>query len=102
MNIVKGGAFLSTHATTESTVNKIKEGGWDAVILQEQSFLPVVQNIICSNSQKWAKELVDLIRTFNPNARIIWYLTWGRRNGWDGWYDWKCSKPCSGGQIVEI
>ena len=67
------------------------------MILQEQSFLPVVQNLICSNSQKWAKELVDLIRTFNPNARIIWYLTWGRRNGWDGWNGWKCSKPCSPG-----
>jgi hypothetical protein len=46
VNIVKGGAFLSTHATTESTVNKIKEGGWDAVILQEQSQIPVVQNHI--------------------------------------------------------
>ena len=68
------------------------------MILQEQSQVPVVQNNICSTgtygSQPWAKELVDLIRTTNPNARIIWYLTWGRRNGWSNHW---CSKPCSPG-----
>ena len=60
----------------------IKNGGWDAVILQEQSLTLAAHDYACKISVKYANELVDLIHTHNPAARVIWFLTWGYRNGY--------------------
>lgn len=35
-----GGYTLQAHSTSNSSLNKIKQGGWDFVVLQEQSQLP--------------------------------------------------------------
>ena len=67
-----------------------------SVLLNVQANLP-------ENSPFLSTQMA-LVRTFfqmflvlgmyNFDARIIWYLTWGRRNGWNNHW---CSKPCSPG-----
>ena len=60
-------------------------------MLQEQSLFPTFShNYICGQSQKWAKELANLVKTHNPDARIVWYQTWGRRDGIESKYEWVC------------
>ena len=66
-------------------------------------------SLICQKPAHFLSAQMALVSTFfqmfielgmyNFDARIIWYLTWGRRNGWNNHW---CSKPCSGGQTVEI
>ena len=61
-------------------------GGWDVVILQEQSQIPsVADEVICHWSYPYAKQLSEEIHNSNPNAKIQWFLTWGRANGATGW-----------------
>ena len=61
-------------------------GGWDVVILQEQSQIPsVAEEVICHWSYPYAKILSEEIHNNNPNAKVQWFLTWGRANGATGW-----------------
>ena len=54
-------------------------GGWDVVILQEQSQIPsVAEEVICHWSYPYAKQLSEEIHNSNPNAKIQWFLTWVR------------------------
>jgi len=87
---VRGGYTFAKHSKGDAA-KKIKQGGWDVVVLQEQSLFPTFShNYICGQSQKWAKELANLVKTHNPDARIVWYQTWGRRDGIESKYEWVC------------
>jgi hypothetical protein len=84
-----GGASFFNHADPDQEQNygiytyaKIRAGGWDYVILQEQSLgaatPPSQYNMY---TYPYAKQLVDSIRYYNPCAEPIFYMTWGRKNG---------------------
>ncbi len=73
---------LKEHSTNTSTLNLIRQGGWDYVVLQEYSqnpsnLLPWVEE----NVYPYAQFLDSEINTYNPNAETIFYITWGRRDG---------------------
>ena len=72
-----GGYTLEQHFRDSNSVNKIKAGGWDYVVLQEQSQLPALPDY----SGAEANELCALINAYNPCARALFYMTWGRKNG---------------------
>jgi len=74
-----GGYKLSQHYTDAISTNKIMAGGWDYVVLQEQSQLPSFINY--DEFFLAAADLCVLINQYNPCAREMFYMTWGRKNG---------------------
>jgi hypothetical protein len=70
-----GGASLRTHWNKGEALGQIQNGGYDCVVLQEQSTLPV----------KNARRMHENVRFFDAairaaGARTVLYLTWARRN----------------------
>lgn len=72
-----GGYTLAQHFASTLTTGKIKTGGWDYVVLQEQSQLPSFEEY----NDNAAYNLSVLIKTYNPCANVLFYMTWGRKNG---------------------
>jgi len=72
-----GGYTLEQHATNVTSMGLIQQGGWDYVILQEQSQLPSFQNYLSTGPAFLSHE----VSVFNPCARTMFYMTWGRKNG---------------------
>ena len=75
-----GGSTFQQHCS--ASLPYIQQGGWDYVVLQEQSQLPSFPiNQFMQESYPYAQELCSLIRQYNPDAKIVFYMTWGRKNG---------------------
>lgn len=75
-----GGCTFQQHCST--SLPFIQQGDWDYVVLQEQSQLPSFpEGQFMQESYPYAQELCSLIRQYNPEARIVFYMTWGRKNG---------------------
>ncbi|MCR4736951.1 MAG: T9SS type A sorting domain-containing protein [Bacteroidales bacterium] len=75
-----GGCTFQGHLT--QSAQYIQQGGWDVVVLQEQSQLPSFPyNQFMNESYPYAQQLCQMIRQYNPEARIVFYMTWGRKNG---------------------
>lgn len=76
--IQAGGASLRAHWNAGHAAEAIRDGGYDAVVLQEQSTLPV----------KNAARMHENVRLFDEvikaaGAKTILYLTWARLNAPD-------------------
>lgn len=77
-----GGCTFQNHLSNSTTTSLIQVGGWDHVILQEQSQLPSFPIAdVQSQCFPYAQQLCDLIRNSTPDAGIVFYMTWGRKNG---------------------
>lgn len=78
-----GGFTLNAHyQNSPPSINKIKQGGWDYVVLQEQSQTPAYpDNQVNNGFFPFARKLDSLIDLHNPCAQTIFYMTWGRKNG---------------------
>lgn len=76
-----GGATFQNHCTNTSAT-KIQEGGWDFVVLQEQSQLPAFPiSQVQTDCFPYAAQLNQMIETYNPCAETVFYMTWGRKYG---------------------
>lgn len=81
-----GGYYLGDHFISTVSVNKIKSGNWDNVVLQDQSLSHASQPGFYPFS-KASYKLDSIIKKFNLCAQTLFYVTWGRKNGapyWDG------------------
>ncbi len=77
-----GGTSFSQHSFAPDLFTELRNGLYDAVILQEQSQIPSFPlSQVQSMCFPYAKLLIDSIRSINPNAKIVFYTTWGRENG---------------------
>jgi hypothetical protein len=80
-----GGWTFSNHADPMQDAvctQKIKNGNWDYIILQEQSQLPSFpDNQFFPQSFQYAYQLDTLIDNNNPCASTMFYMTWGYVNG---------------------
>lgn len=77
-----GGVTFQGHTTNTTTQNLINQGGWDFVVLQEQSQLPSFPpGQVASDCYPYATVLVDDIRAHSSCAEAVFYMTWGRENG---------------------
>jgi hypothetical protein len=77
--VTPGGWSLAQHANSQVTLDKIKAGPWDFVILQDQSYLPALED-------QRVKEMFPAVRYLGyfirqAQARPLLYLTWGRQRG---------------------
>ena len=76
-----GGCTFQQHCTNQS-MNLIQQGGWDVVVLQEQSQLPSFpQSQVEVEVFPYAQQLVNAVYTFNPEGEAMFYMTWGRKYG---------------------
>lgn len=76
-----GGCTFRQHLDNASA-ELIRQGGWDYVVLQEQSQLPSFPFAqFMQESYPYAERLCNLVRQYNPQAEIFFYMTWGRRDG---------------------
>lgn len=77
-----GGYTFKMHCSNSTTLSMIGQGGWDFVVLQEQSQLPSLpDSIVETESFPYASKLDSLITVANPCAETAFYMTWGRKNG---------------------
>lgn len=77
-----GGSTLQQHCNNSATRNLIQQGNWDYVILQEQSQLPSFPDYqVETEVYPFARRLDSLVHAYNPCARTVFYMTWGRKNG---------------------
>jgi len=74
------GWTLADHAGSPATLAKLASAKWDIVVLQEQSEVPSVEEFRQSQMYPAGRQLVSAIR--NQGAHPLFYLTWGRRDGW--------------------
>ncbi len=75
-----GGWRLAQHATHQPTLNKIRDGRWDIVVLQEHSEVPALP------PRKRDAAMLPPIRILTDEVRKagaipVLYQTWGRRDG---------------------
>ncbi len=79
-----GGYGLSQHAADPALIEKIGQGKWDFVVLQEQSQRPSFsQEQVGKEVYPYAQKLCQLIRQANPGAGIVFYMTMAKKNGDD-------------------
>ncbi len=74
--ITPGGKTLEFHLNNQGTVQRIADGNWDYVVLQDQSQTPAV---FPKRFRDAAIELDKLID--DAGAKTVFYQTWGRRDG---------------------
>lgn len=69
-----GGATLEQHWNDGIALTKIQQGGWDFVVLQEQSMRPLLQRDLM---HEYGKRFADEIK--NVDAIPLLYQTWARQ-----------------------
>jgi hypothetical protein len=79
-NAAVDGWTLADHAGSSATAMMLASKNWDIVVLQEQSQIPSVESFRQNQMYPAARRLIGSIR--NQGARPLFYLTWGRRDGW--------------------
>ena len=76
-----GGCTFMQHCQNQS-MSLIRRGGWDIVVLQEQSQYPAFPDEqVAQEVFPYAQQLVDSIYAATPCAEPMFYMTWGRKNG---------------------
>lgn len=90
----KGGYSFKKHLQQKDEIDIIKKGGWDFVILQEHSEAPAKPtSVVAAETYRDARTLDSLIHVYTPEARVIFYMTWGHKDG--------CLTPISGYPIID-
>lgn len=77
-----GGYTLQGHSTNVTTLSLIQQGGWDYVVLQDQSQRPSFpMSQVSVEVFPYAKILCDSIRSAEQCAKPLFFMTWGRKYG---------------------
>lgn len=77
-----GGYTFQNHCTNPVTWTKIRSKKWDYVILQAQSQEPSFSpSQVQTQTYPYAKQLADSIRANNGCSEVLFFMTWGRKNG---------------------
>ena len=77
-----GGEQLSGHLKRQNLLDHLKHGGWDYVVIQEQSSNPALPTRqVITKVYPYAQKLCELVRENSPKAKILFYMTWGHKYG---------------------
>jgi hypothetical protein len=77
-----GGTSLEEHASNASTTSRIQQGGWDYVVLQDNSTRPALDDAyVALHVYPFATQLSNMARQYSPCTDVFFYQTWGRKNG---------------------
>ena len=79
--VANPGWYLRQHAANTQTLEAIREGGWDYMVMQEQSKAPTREKEwVKKNVFHPAAQLDSLLRLYAPKGKSVCYMTWGRNN----------------------
>jgi hypothetical protein len=79
---VFGGYTYSNHCSNMQTWQKIRSNNWDVVVLQAQSQEPSLSpSQVLQSTYPYARQLHDSVRAIHPCAEVMFFMTWGRKNG---------------------
>ncbi len=82
VSFTPGGCTLRKHLENPELIKALKKGGWDFVVIQEQSTVPAMQTeSVVRNVYPYAARLDSLARSADKNTRVIYYMTWGHKDG---------------------
>ena len=74
-----GGTTLEKHTKNKTTIDKIKKGKWNFVVLQEHSLGTVIDSFRTKHTYPAINYLDSLIKV--KKAKTLLYMTWGRKKG---------------------
>ena len=77
--LAQGGWTLADHAQSSETLEEIKQGNWDFVVLQEQSILPAIPDQRDEQMYPAVRLMEEKIN--ESGAEGILFMTWGSRDG---------------------
>lgn len=78
--ITPGGKTLQYHITQAKTKERIQQGSWDVIILQDQSQTPALPGINKKFHQA-VEGFSEFFQSLKKKPKIYFYMTWGRRDG---------------------
>lgn len=77
-----GASTFQQHASNSNVISTIEQGDWDYVVLQEQSQIPAFpEGQFNAISRPYAAQLSQMVKANNECALVMFYMTWGRKNG---------------------
>lgn len=77
-----GGYTFSSHVNNQTTLSLINSREWDYVVLQEQSQYPAFPPLQVQNEvYPYAENLCNIIKNNSICSQIIFFMTWGHKNG---------------------
>lgn len=83
-SFARGGYSMQDHLKDSLCRKYVMRGGYDVVILQDQSVLPILVGTTEGIPVYAAMtEMVEFVRRYNPRARVMIEITWGRKTGHD-------------------
>lgn len=75
-----GSYYLGQHLTNEVSLSKIAAGGWDHIVLQDQS-MALAYPATYLNFLQYSVQLDSFARIHSLCNQTMFYGTWGRKNG---------------------
>lgn len=80
--VLKGGERFSGHLQNKRLIQLLKEGGWDYVVLQEQSSVPAQSTReVLTDVYPYAHKIDSMAKNGSPEVKVIYYQTWGHKYG---------------------
>lgn len=77
-----GGCTFKKHLENPELVKALKNSKWDFVVLQEQSTAPAQKTkSVIENVYPYAARLAALATEGSPDTKVIFYMTWGHKDG---------------------
>lgn len=79
---VSGGYTMKAHLANPHSCEKVDMGGYDCVMLQDQSVLPMLNGTADdAYSTEYLKQMVERVKKSSSDAKVFVEITWGRRFG---------------------
>ena len=79
---LKGGERFSGHLKNPELIRALISGHWDYIVLQEQSTAPAMPTRqVIRKVYPAARTLDSLAHVGSPDAKVIFYMTWGHKFG---------------------
>jgi hypothetical protein len=76
------GCALKLHVKNDELIKSLKHDKWDYVVVQEQSEAPSVHTAdVAKETYPYAAQICKYAREGNPDVKIIFYMTWGHKDG---------------------
>ena len=79
---ISGGYTMKAHLNNPHSCEKVDMGGYDCVMLQDQSVLPMLNATADdASSAEYLEQMVKRVKKSSPSAKVFVEITWGRRFG---------------------
>lgn len=79
---ISGGYTMKAHLANPHSMEQVDKGGYDYVMLQDQSILPTLNGTADdAGSAEQMTKMINRVRKSSPDAKVSLEITWGRKFG---------------------